>query len=136
MRISDWSSDVCSSDLDPQHPPLFRRASADCARVVDWRSGSGRNRAGEPGWVHIAECRTPAGADMQVVVGWSQRPDPVTWQGGRVSGIIAPDSQHIIRLVSDRAAAGLEPAQPPRLDDVPNNPSPSRKSGGEGKTWA
>src|SRR3546814_380340 len=79
---------------DPQHPPLFRRASADCARVVDWRSGSGRNRAGEPGWVHIAECRTPAGADMQVVVGWSQRPDPVTWQGGRVSGIIAPDSQH------------------------------------------
>src|SRR3546814_3027240 len=33
---------------DPQHPPLFRRASADCARVVDWRSGSGRNRAGEP----------------------------------------------------------------------------------------
>src|SRR3546814_2476709 len=30
---------------DPQHPPLFRRASADCARVVDWRSGSGRNRA-------------------------------------------------------------------------------------------
>src|SRR3546814_3309693 len=58
---------------------------------------------------------------MQVVVGWSQRPDPVTWQGGRVSGIIAPDSQHIIRLVSDRAAAGLEPAQPPSLDDVPNN---------------
>src|SRR3546814_6309507 len=89
MRISDWSSDVCSSDL--------------------------------PGWVHIAECRTPAGADMQVVVGWSQRPDPVTWQGGRVSGIIAPDSQHIIRLVSDRAAAGLEPAQPPSLDDVSNN---------------
>src|SRR3546814_3706226 len=89
MRISDWSSDVCSSDL--------------------------------PGWVHIAECRTPAGSDMQVVVGWSQRPAPVTWQGGRVSGIIAPDSQHIIRLVSDRAAAGLEPAQPPSLDDVPNN---------------
>src|SRR3546814_18269445 len=55
---------------------------------------------------------------MQVVVGGSQRPDPVTWQGVRVSGIIAPDSQHIIRLVSDRAAAGLEPAQPPSLDDV------------------
>src|SRR3546814_4011634 len=89
-----------------------------------WRSGSGRNRAGEPGWVHIAECRTPAGADMQVVVGWSQRPDPVTWPGGRVSGIIAPDSQHIIRLVSDRAAAGLEPAQPPSLADVPNNHFP------------
>lgn len=58
---------------------------------------------------------------MQVVVGWSQRPDPVTWRGGRVSGIIAPDSQHIIRLVSDRAAPGLEPAQPPSLDDIPNN---------------
>src|SRR3546814_14751438 len=58
---------------------------------------------------------------MQVVVGWSQRPDPVTWQGGRASGIIAPDSQHIIRLVSDRAAAGLEPALPPRRGDGPNN---------------
>src|SRR3546814_11377004 len=22
MRISDWSSDVCSSDLDPRHRPL------------------------------------------------------------------------------------------------------------------
>src|SRR3546814_12384276 len=30
-------------------------------------------------------------------------------------------SDLIIRFVSDRAAAGLEPAQPPRLDDVPNN---------------
>src|SRR3546814_2520404 len=64
---------------DPQHPPLFRRASTDCARVVDWRSGSGRNRAGEPGWVHIAECRTPAGADMQVVeIGRAHVRTPVT----------------------------------------------------------
>src|SRR3546814_10644143 len=23
MRISDWSSDVCSSDLNPRHPPLL-----------------------------------------------------------------------------------------------------------------
>src|SRR3546814_5916985 len=26
MRISDWSSDVCSSDLLPQEPLVFRRA--------------------------------------------------------------------------------------------------------------
>src|SRR3546814_8003722 len=25
MRISDWSSDVCSSDLDPRQHPLLRR---------------------------------------------------------------------------------------------------------------
>src|SRR3546814_7750172 len=25
MRISDWSSDVCSSDLTPEQPPIFKR---------------------------------------------------------------------------------------------------------------
>src|SRR3546814_7223626 len=32
MRISDWSSDVCSSDLDP-HPPYRHRARVPLGRV-------------------------------------------------------------------------------------------------------
>src|SRR3546814_2409588 len=29
MRISDWSSDVCSSDLRRRHPPACRRPAHD-----------------------------------------------------------------------------------------------------------
>src|SRR3546814_13588522 len=32
MRISDWSSDVCSSDLDPALKPLTGRTLAEVAR--------------------------------------------------------------------------------------------------------
>src|SRR3546814_4576864 len=34
MRISDWSSDVCSSDLDPPHAPLAVRAAAADPRIA------------------------------------------------------------------------------------------------------
>src|SRR3546814_19165300 len=42
MRISDWSSDVCSSDLERiwllQHPPLYTAGtSADPAELIDPR---------------------------------------------------------------------------------------------------
>src|SRR3546814_5791321 len=40
MRISDWSSDVCSSDLyfealQPD-PPLFGRSPVEIARIESW----------------------------------------------------------------------------------------------------
>lgn len=107
--------------FDPDHPPLFRRASATCSAVLDWRSASGRNARSMPGWVHIARCRTPAGGEMQAVMGWSERPDSPAWRGGKLSGVIAPDSRHGIRLVADRPAPGLSAAQPPSLDEIPNN---------------
>src|SRR3546814_2806122 len=37
MRISDWSSDVCSSDLDPIKPDLAAIAELDdTADIVTW----------------------------------------------------------------------------------------------------
>lgn len=109
--------------VDPENPSLFRRAGAMCVEVVGWRSTSGRNLRGEPGWVHIANCRTGGaeGPGMQAVMGWSARPDNPRWTGGRISGIIAPDTQHVIRLVADTPAPGLVAAQPPALSDIPNN---------------
>src|SRR3546814_5389441 len=47
MRISDWSSDVCSSDLGHR----FRRGFADAAR----RSGDQRDLAG-----HVEQAHAPA----------------------------------------------------------------------------
>lgn len=112
---------IFPEQVDPFAPPLFRRATAVCTAVLDWRSASGRNATATPGWIHIARCRTPAGGEMQVVMGWSERPDDPDWRGGKVSGIVAPDSQYVVRLISDHPAPGLAAVQPPSVEDVPNN---------------
>src|SRR3546814_18135095 len=53
MRIGDWSSDVCSSDLTPQ-PRILRRHHADeqrlmTLRIVDTRVGQLARGAGLAG---------------------------------------------------------------------------------------
>ena len=108
---------------DADNPPYFRKSSVNCIAVVGWRSTSGRNVEGEAGWSHIATCETGGkeGPGAQVVVGWSTKPDDPAWEGGIVDGIIAPDTQHVTRLVSSIPVAGLEPSQPPSLEDIPNN---------------
>src|SRR3546814_20641260 len=38
MRISDWSSDVCSSDLNPSSGPLYRPCPSSLTGVLMLRS--------------------------------------------------------------------------------------------------
>lgn len=107
---------------DPENPPLFRTASADCAGVTGWRAVSGRNRAGESGYVHVAACtRAGGGPGFQAVMGWSKDPRPPVWAGGPVTGQLGPDRDHVVRLYAESAAPGLVPASPPTIDDIPNN---------------
>lgn len=94
----------------------YRRSSAICAQVIGWRAASGRNGKGDSGWVHIASCRRPRGV-FEAVMGWSERPVAPRWTGGAVEGVIGPGG----RLVATVPAPGLVAAQPPSLDDVPNN---------------
>ena len=103
--------------------PLFRRASGFCLRVTGTRRTAGRNRQGETGFVHIAECSTGAeGPGMAVETGWSKDPNAKsTWAGGEVSGIVAPDRKMRMRLVSAQGLGGLEASAPPSLDAIPNN---------------
>lgn len=112
----------------PAIPPgdnsvLYRRATGTCLEPVAWRTIAGRNAAGETGWSHIAGCRTGAeGPGMQVDIGWSARPAaPRTWRGGFVDGIVAPDREHRIRLVSATAAPGLVPSGPPSPRQLSDN---------------
>ena len=113
----------------PAVPPpgdqlLYRRASGFCLEAVAWRTEAGRNRRDQPGWVHIASCRTGGaeGPGMQVEMGWStQSAAPAGWRGGEISGVIAPDRLHHIRLVSDAAAPGLQPSAIPSPRARPNN---------------
>jgi surfeit locus 1 family protein len=102
---------------------LFRRAGGFCLQVTGWRASSGRNVAGESGWRHVAACRAGGGEGpgMQVDMGWSNRADAPDWRGGRVEGVIGPDSKHRILLVSTTAAPGFAPSAPPSVADVPNN---------------
>ena len=107
-----------------QERMLYRRATGFCVEPLGWRAIAGRNEAGETGWSHIAACRTGGleGPGMQVDMGWSKlSAAPAGWKGGPVSGIIAPDRQHEIRLVSATAAPGLVPSAPPSPETLPNN---------------
>jgi len=107
---------------DPRALPLYRASSVNCLEVMDWRSSSGRSASGASGWVHIASCRTGAeGPGAQVVAGWSQRPEDPAWSGGQVSGVIAPDSSALVRLVAAPPVAGLQAVQKPSPEDIPNN---------------
>ena len=112
-----------TAPLADQQLPLFRHATGVCLRIVGQRAQAGENRAGEPGYVHIADCSTGAeGPGMSVEVGWSKNPNAkVNWAGGPVSGIIAPDRRTRMRLVASSAPPGLEPSAPPSLASIPNN---------------
>lgn len=102
---------------------LFRHAEAFCLQPVGWRASAGRNRAGEPGWRHVADCRTSAeGPGIAVDMGWSKDSGaPAQWKGGEVRGVIGPDHDGQVLLVSDEAVPGLQPSAPPSLDEIPNN---------------
>lgn len=103
--------------------PLFRHATGICLKPVGRRTVPGEGVSGEPGFVHIIECSTGAeGPGMSVAVGWSKDPNAkVSWSGGPVSGIIAPDNKTRIRLVAASAPPGLETVAPPTLASISNN---------------
>ncbi len=103
--------------------PLFRKASGNCLQVTGRRTAAGENRDGDPGYLHIADCRTGAeGPGMAVEMGWSKNPAAAAdWRGGPVSGVIAPDRQARMRLVADQAAPGLQPSARPSPAIIRNN---------------
>jgi surfeit locus 1 family protein len=102
---------------------LFRRASGNCLQATSWSARAGSNRAGEPGWRHLALCRRGAeGPGMLVDLGWSRDyAAPIGYRGGRVSGVIDADRDHILLLVADTPAPGLMPSALPSPENIPNN---------------
>src|SRR3546814_3291965 len=60
MRISDWSSDVCSSDLTARLAPLGEQGATDFRSAVDIRS---------IGQVHPAHMRRPIIAVAKLLAG-------------------------------------------------------------------
>jgi cytochrome oxidase assembly protein ShyY1 len=138
LHRAEWKADLLAQyEANSRLPPiafpkvptpadealLFRRASGYCLQPGSWTARSGRNRSGEAGWRHVARCQTGAeGPGLSVDLGWSKNSDtPKGYGGGPVSGVIGPDRDHILMLVADQPAPGLEPSAPSSLEDVPNN---------------
>ena len=124
-----------TAPLHKDQLPLFRHATGVCLRILGQRAIGGENRAGEPGYVHIVDCVTGGeGPGMSVEVGWSKDPNAkVNWTGGLVSGVIAPDRVHRMRLVAASAPPGLEPSKVPDVTSVsPVTPAGHR---GYAATW-
>lgn len=107
----------------PDRLPYFRKSALMCFKVVRWDSVSGKNLAGQAGFAHVAHCQTGGaeGPGAKVAIGWSARPDNPAWTGGAVSGVIAPDTEALIRLVADEAPQGLERLAAPTTASIPNN---------------
>ena len=62
------------------------------------------------------------GPGMVVDAGWSANPQvKPDWTGGPVEGVIAPDKQARMRLVSATGLGGLEASAPPSPAMIPNN---------------
>lgn len=96
---------------------LYRRSSVECVAVEGIAARAGHDAKGRTGWAHIARCRRAGGDVIDVALGWSENPVSPTWQGGKVSGTIAPGP----RLVADPPLAGLEANARPDPNDMPNN---------------
>ena len=69
----------------------------------------------------MIRCNDASGVGGAVVLGWSNDPAPVVWQGGAVTGVIAPYKKGDARLVADPPLAGLAANALPDPRDVPNN---------------
>ena len=108
-----WPGD----DKDALKKRLYRRTEVDCIKVTELTAVAGTNAKGTPGWAQIAECELKGGGEARIALGWTRVPDGPIWNGGKVTGILAPGP----RLVADPPRAGLLALERPDPSDLPNN---------------
>lgn len=103
--------------------PLYRPSAVNCIKVTGWRAVSGSNISGKAGYAHLANCQTGGaeGPGAVIALGWTQTHQSPAWKGGVVNGIIAPDKEHLIRLVASDAVDGLQLLAKPSPRNIPNN---------------
>src|SRR3546814_14628602 len=107
MRISDWSSDVCSSDLKPRPGSLQRRTPLQAHRLITLiQEVQLPVVAAVQGWAAGLGCQIELAADFAVVTASSQhwvplpkrgfRPDSgATWLLPRLMRVARAKAQHM-----------------------------------------
>jgi surfeit locus 1 family protein len=88
---------------------LYRRSTVWCDQVLATTAVAGRSARGIRAWRMVATCRIDGGGQVDVALGWALQPAPVSWTGGKVSGIVASGAGHSARLIADPPQAGLAP---------------------------
>lgn len=107
---------LASFPADDPQANLYRRTTLTCSAVIGWNAIAGRNSQDETGYVQIATC--PEG---EVMAGWSNTLDAPAWQGGEVTGMIAPGGTAGWRVVADPPVEGLDANATPDPSTIPNN---------------
>ncbi len=95
----------------------FRRSSVDCIEALSIDVVAGTSVTGRKGWAQRASCAISEDATALVDLGFSTTLSAPDWDGGPVTGIIAPGP----RLVADPPQAGLQALAKPNPNDLPNN---------------
>jgi len=95
----------------------FRRSSIACGKVLSIEAVAGTSARGQKGWAQRAICDVGSELEVTVDIGFSRDLVTPQWEGGPVTGVIAPGP----RLVADPALAALEPLATPNPNDLPNN---------------
>lgn len=99
---------------------LYRHSRIDCRRVIEEGAVAGRAPEGWTGWAITAQCGTRYGPVL-VMLGWADSARKPEWQGGTVTGVLAPGRSGAARLVADPPLAGLHALARPDPNDIPNN---------------
>ncbi len=99
---------------------LYRFSQVVCDTVLSQRTTAARSEAGRSGIGQMATCALANGGEAEIALGWTARPDVIAWNGGAVSGFIAPAGEGA-RLVAMPPVAGLEQLARPDPNDLPNN---------------
>ena len=102
-------------------PQAYSRVSLSCMKVASVAAQAGQSAQHQAGWVQVAVCLTPGGAQPQVVLGWSTQSAPVAWSGGLVTGIYLAKGTPGGVVIADPPLANLAANARPDPADVPNN---------------
>ncbi|MDN3645833.1 SURF1 family protein [Pontixanthobacter aestiaquae] len=99
---------------------LYRRSEVECTQVLSTRSTAARDPNGTSGLAQVALCNLAGGGQAEIMLGWTARPFDSLWEGGVVTGYVAP-SKEGPRLVASPPTFGLQQLAPPDPRDLPNN---------------
>ena len=136
LRRAEWKADLIARYTQAQamsvnvpwprdetgmEQALFRWSQFTCERVLGIRTTAATSAAGQSGVAQVAHCEVGEGGEAEVALGWSRPTQQIAWDGGKVSGIIAPGGTFGGTLHASPPAPGLEPLAPPDPGDLPNN---------------
>lgn len=124
LGVKTWPEDsgtTAPSFINDMVPMSYSHVRTRCLRVLSQSARAGQNAKGQSGWAHTVQCAVPEGMTAEIVLGWSNRPATVVWDGGEVNGTYLARDLNAWAVVADPPVAGLEANARPDPRNLPNN---------------